>query len=139
MVREILIKATDILKGQESEYDKEMVNKYIAGMSTDEGFKPMFNGKDLSGWHGLVENPVARAKMKPAELARKQIEADKKVAGNWSVKDGCIWFNGNGDNLCSIKEYGDFEMFVDWKISKAETVGFISEAHPGTDMGYIKS
>ena len=48
-------------------------------MPSDEGFKPMFNGKDLTGWHGLVENPVARAKMKPAELAKKQAEADKKV------------------------------------------------------------
>ena len=78
LVKEILTKAIDKLKGQESEYDKEMVNKYLAGMPADEGFKPMFNGKDLSGWQGLVENPVARAKMKPAELAKKQIEANKK-------------------------------------------------------------
>ena len=48
-------------------------------MPADEGFIPMFNGKDLTGWQGLVENPVARAKMKPAELAKKQIEADKKI------------------------------------------------------------
>ncbi len=130
MVKEILIKATDILKEQEIDYDKEVVNKYMAGMSTEEGFKPMFNGKDLSGWHVLVENPVARAKMKPAELARKQIEADKKVAGNWSVKDGCIWFNGNGDNLCSVKEYGDFEMIVDWKISKAGDSGIYLRGSP---------
>ena len=61
-----------------------MVNKYLAGMPADEGFKPMFNGKDLSGWQGLVENPVARAKMKPAELAKKQIEANKKVS--WKLE-----------------------------------------------------
>jgi HEAT repeat protein len=130
LVKEILVKATGKLKGQESEYDKEMVNKYLAGMPADEGFKPMFNGKDLSGWHGLVENPVVRAKLKPAELAKKQIEADKKVSGNWSVKDGCIWFNGNGNNLCSIKEYGDFEMFVDWKISKEGDSGIYLRGSP---------
>jgi len=50
-------------------------------MPADEGFYPMFNGKDLSGWQGLVENPVARAKMKPAELAKKQLEANKLVPG----------------------------------------------------------
>ena len=130
LVKEILIKATGKLAGQESQYDKEMITKYMAGMPADEGFKLMFNGKDLTGWHGLVENPVTRAKMKPADLAKKQIEADKKVEGNWSVKDGCIWFNGSGDNLCSIKEYGDFEMLVDWKISKAGDSGIYLRGSP---------
>jgi HEAT repeat protein len=130
LVKEILVKVTGKLAGQESEYDKEMVNKYLAGMPADEGFKPMFNGKDLTGWKGLVENPVARAKMKPADLAKKQIEADKKVAGNWSVKDGCIWFNGSGDNLCSVIEYGDFEMLTDWKITKAGDSGIYLRGSP---------
>ena len=90
----------------------------------------MFNGKDLSGWQGLVENPLLRAKMKPAELARKQIEANKKATGNWSIKDGCIWFNGEGDNLCSVKEYGDFEMLVDWKITKKGDSGIYLRGSP---------
>lgn len=130
LTKEILLKAVGKLAGMESEYDKEMVNKYLAGMPADEGFKPMFNGKDLSGWQGLVENPVARAKMKPAELAAKQVEANKKVAGNWSVKDGCIWFSGAGENLCSIQQYGDFEMMVDWKISKAGDSGIYLRGSP---------
>jgi HEAT repeat protein len=130
MVRDILTKTIGKLKGQESEYDKEMVNKYLAAMPADEGFKSMFNGKDLSGWQGLVENPVVRAKMKPAELAKKQIEANKKVSGNWSVKDGLIWFNGNGDNLCSVKQYGDFEMMVDWKITKKGDSGIYLRGSP---------
>jgi hypothetical protein len=130
IAKEILQKAVGKLAGMESEYDKEMVNKYLAGMPADEGFRPMFNGKDLTGWQGLVENPVARSKMKPAELAKKQIEADKKVQGNWSVKDGCIWFSGAGENLCSVKEYGDFEMMVDWKISKAGDSGIYLRGSP---------
>jgi HEAT repeat protein len=101
-----------------------------AAMPPDEGFSSMFNGKDLAGWQGLVENPIARAKMKPAELDAKQAEADKKVPLNWSVKDGCIWFNGQGENLCSIKEYGDFEMLVDWKISKKGDSGIYLRGTP---------
>jgi hypothetical protein len=77
-----------------------------------------------------VENPIARAKMRPAELAQKQVEADRKVAGNWSVKDGCIWFNGSGNNLCSVKEYGNFELLVDWKISKAGDSGIYLRGSP---------
>jgi len=130
IIKEILIKASDKIVGQESEYDKEMINKYLAGMPADEGFKSMFNGKNLDGWQGLVENPLTRAEMKPAELAEKQIEANKQVPVNWSVKDGCIWFTGRGSNLCSVKEYGDFEMLTDWKITKAGDSGIYLRGSP---------
>ncbi|MDQ1332070.1 MAG: hypothetical protein QG576_104, partial [Bacteroidota bacterium] len=130
IAREILEKAVPKLTGPESDYQKEMVSKYLSVMLPDRGFEPMFNGIDLSGWQGLVGNPVKRALMKPAELAKKQAEADKKVPLNWSVKDGCIWFNGSGENLCSIKEYGDFEMLVDWKISRKGDSGIYLRGSP---------
>jgi len=130
IVREILTRAIPKLSGPESEYDREMINKYIATLPADEGFKPMFNGKDLTGWQGLVENPLTRAKMTKAELAKKQAEANLRIPANWSVKDGCIWFNGKGDNLCSVDEYGDFEMLVDWKISKAGDSGIYLRGSP---------
>jgi hypothetical protein len=130
IVRDILSKARTKLTGPESEYNREMISKYLAAMPPDEGFKPMFNGKDLTGWQGLVENPVARAKMTRMELERKQAEADMLVPSSWSVKDGCIWFNGKGDNLCSITEYGDFEMLVDWKITKDGDSGIYLRGTP---------
>ncbi len=129
-VKEILVKVMSKLEDEESDYDREMIRKYLETMPDDKGFVPMFNGKDLTGWQGLVENPIARTKMKPAELAGKQAEADKRVPGNWTVKNGCIWFNGSGDNLCSVKEYGDFEMLVDWKISKGGDSGIYLRGTP---------
>jgi hypothetical protein len=130
IVHDILSKAVLKITGPESEYNKEMMNKYLAAMPPDEGFKPMFNGKDLTGWQGLVENPIARAKMRSVDLERKQAEANVMVPVNWSVKDGCIWFNGKGDNLCSIAEYGDFEMLVDWKITKNGDSGIYLRGSP---------
>lgn len=130
MVKDILTRAMPKISGAEADYDKENVKRYLASMPADEGFVSMFNGVDLTGWKGLVENPVARAKMKPLELAKKQAEADKKVSENWSVKDGCIWFSGKGNNLCSIRDYGDFEMFVDWKISKEGDSGIYLRGTP---------
>jgi len=101
MVREILTKASSQLKRK----DRKLISQYLSAMPADEGFYPMFNGKDLSGWQGLAEdNPIKRAAMDPSELAVKQREADKAMLDNWSVKDGCIWFSGNGKNLCSVKE-----------------------------------
>lgn len=129
-VKDILTKVITKIQGAEAEYDKEMVRKYLAGMPASQGFKPMFNGKDLTGWKGLVENPVARTKMKPVELAIKQAAADRRVPANWTVKDGSIWFSGKGDNLCSVKDYGDFEMYVDWKISKNGDSGIYLRGTP---------
>ena len=37
----------------------------------------------------------------------------------WSVEDGMLIFNGKGDNLCTEKQYGDFEMYVDWMLDPA--------------------
>ncbi len=130
MVREILLKAASLVEGPEADYDRERINKYLASMPADEGFKPLFNGKDLTGWQGLVENPLARAKMKRTDLERKQAEANVMIPASWSVKDGCIWFNGKGSNLCTIKEYGDFEMLVDWKISKGGDSGIYLRGTP---------
>jgi HEAT repeat protein len=130
LVKDILKKAVPQLKGLEIEYDTEMINKYLDAMPADEGFVPMFNGKDLTGWQGLVETPLTRAKMKPAELAKKQAEANKKMLENWSVKDGCIRFSGSGANLCSVREYCDFELLVDWKISKKGDSGIYLRGSP---------
>jgi 3-keto-disaccharide hydrolase len=95
-----------------------------------EGFKALFNGKDLSGWKGLVANPAQRAKMTSAELAEKQKMADERMRAHWSVQDGMLVFDGKGDNLCTDKDYGDFEMFVDWKIQKAGDSGIYIRGTP---------
>jgi hypothetical protein len=84
-----------------------------------EGFTALFNGKDLSGWKGLAGkdgSPVARAKMTKEELAKDQEQADKRMRDHWRVEDGALVFDGKGDSLCTAKDYGDFEMYVDWKI-----------------------
>jgi hypothetical protein len=130
IVREALTKTLNHLSGSESEYDKTKIRNYLAEMSYEDGLVPMFNGKDLSGWQGLVGNPITRKKMDPQELAKKQVEANLKVANNWSVKDGCIAFNGAGDNLCSIKQYGDFEMVCDWRITKKGDSGIYLRGSP---------
>lgn len=81
-----------------------------------EGFVALFNGQDLSGWKGLVADPPTRAKMSAEQLSAAQQVADKKMAAHWKVVDGVLVFDGKGDSLCTAKDYGDFELLVDWKI-----------------------
>jgi len=80
------------------------------------GFVALFNGKDLTGWKGLVASPPARAKMTPQQLADAQKKADERMRAHWKVQDGALVFDGKGDSFCTAKDYGDFELYVDWKI-----------------------
>jgi HEAT repeat protein len=95
-----------------------------------EGFVALFNGKDLKGWKGLVADPPTRAKMTAEQLARAQAEADSSMRLHWSVQDGVLVFDGKGANLCTAKDYGDFEMLVDWKIEKHGDSGIYLRGSP---------
>jgi HEAT repeat protein len=116
IVKDILNKTIQVIKGGDSEYQKEAMRKYLAEMKEGEGFVAMFNGKDLTGWKGLVADPIKRAKMEPAALAAAQEKADAEMRDSWKVEDGELRFQSHGNNLATVKKYGDFEMLVDWKI-----------------------
>lgn len=84
------------------------------------GFVALFDGKSLDGWKGLLkeplDNPFKRAALSKDELAKAQHEADADMKAHWKVADGALVFDGKGRSLATAKDYGDFEMYVDWKI-----------------------
>ena len=62
----------------------------------------LFSGKDLSGWKS----------------------ASGGAPGNgWKIEDGVLHRAEKGGDLISEKEYADFELEFDWKISKAGNSG----------------
>ena len=95
-----------------------------------EGFVPLFNGRDLAGWKGLVGNPVERASMRADQLEAAQMREDSSMHAHWSVVKGVIVFDGKGESLCTSKDYGDFEMLVDWKIEKNGDSGIYLRGSP---------
>ncbi len=113
--RNYLKQAQKILNDKQA---KQEIQHYLKRVSTKEkGYVAIFNGKDLTGWKGLVENPIQRAKMTKKESTQKQIKADEAMRNDWTVEDGSLTYIGKGfDNLCTVKQYGDFEMYVDWKL-----------------------
>ena len=84
------------------------------------GFEAVFNGKDLTNWKGLPkgpnDNPAKRAALSPEDRAKAQAVADEDMRAHWRAEDGALVFDGKGRSLCMAKDYGDFEMMVDWKI-----------------------
>jgi hypothetical protein len=129
-VRRALEKVMTKLTGPDSQYDRIDVQNYLDQLPFTQGFEPLFNGKDLAGWQGLVENPIARARMTKEELATKQAMADARLSESWSVKDGMICFTGKGDNLCTKRIFGDFEMVVDYRIPRNGDSGIYLRGSP---------
>lgn len=94
------------------------------------GFTALFNGKDLAGWKGLVGNPKTRSQMTPQQLAEAQKKADEIMRAHWKVENGALVFDGKGQNLCTEKDYGDFELYVDWKIAPKGDSGIYLRGTP---------
>lgn len=132
IVRRILEKTLNTLSGEDSQYDRINIQKYLDEMPKDKGYVSMFNGKNLDGWQGMLldGNPIKIAKLSEAEKAKLQKEADHKMLENWSIRDGQIIFNGHGANLVSAKRYKDFDMIVDWKITKKGDSGIYLRGTP---------
>ncbi len=94
------------------------------------GFYTMYNSIDLRGWKGLVDNPVKRRKTSADTLAMKQIKADSIMRKGWMAQGEELHFTGHGDNLCSVKDYQDFELTIDWKIEKEGDAGLYLRGSP---------
>jgi hypothetical protein len=95
-----------------------------------DGFTALFNGKDLTGWRGLAGSPPKLREMSEEERAKAQAAADQKMREHWRVEDGTLIFDGKGDNLCTAKDYGDFELYVDWKIEPKGDSGIYLRGSP---------
>lgn len=105
--------------------------------SAPEGFTALFNGKNLKGWKGLqkppLDNPIKRAAQTREQYLASQKEADDNMWLHWKVEKGEIVFDGKSRpqlSLCTSKDYGDFEMLVDWKLPARGDSGIYLRGSP---------
>ena len=130
IVRKALEQALPLISGEDSAILVPMLKAQLKKMPYDYGFVSLFNGKDLTGWKGLVANPIARGKMSETELKAAQQKVNESIKNDWIIKDGLLVFTGHGDNLCTEKQYGDMEMYVDWKITEKGDAGIYLRGTP---------
>jgi HEAT repeat protein len=109
---------------------RERADRTIGERLRRGGFVPLFDGRSLDGWKGLVADPPARAKMTPQELASAQGAADASMRAHWTAKDGVLAFDGKGESLCTARDYGDFELVGDWKIERGGDSGLYLRGSP---------
>jgi hypothetical protein len=88
-----------------------------APASEDEsGFAPLFDGSSFAGWH----------------LYKK---AGEPVTG-WEAKDGAINRVSGGADLMTDRDYGDFDLRFEWKISEGGNSGVFYRANENNEFAY---
>ncbi len=87
------------------------------------GFTPLFNGKDLTGWHGMGHfDPRVLAAMSDADRAKKHADDLEDVKQHWRVENGELVNDGHGVYLTTDESYGDIELWIDYKtVAKADS------------------
>jgi hypothetical protein len=98
------------------------------------GFTALFNGKDLSGWQGHVDMKE-RATLPPEKRAELQEKRNAAMKQQWSVENGSIRLTPpkdrkGGVSLQTTRDYGNFELYVDWKIEKNGDSGLYLRGQP---------
>ncbi|GAB3910135.1 DUF1080 domain-containing protein [Larkinella knui] len=69
----------------------------------------LFDGKTLTGWHSYLK---------------------KEASDKWKVEDGAIVLTGGGGgDLVTDKEYENYELELEWKISEGGNSGIIYRVH----------
>lgn len=122
---------------------------------SNEGFRPLFDGKTLKGWKAVPRlnipkgkqwNNLSAEELKPALIAAKsKTEAGKKQiehVGRWEVIDGVIVGgqkpagSGLGGYLLTEKSYGDFELEVDARPDWPIDTGIMFRSHELGTAGF---
>ncbi len=103
----------------EKEKSTTMVNTVNALTPEEEkdGWKLLFDGNSLAGWHKYGGNPVGKA----WKVSDSSLSLDASQMENWQIKDG-------GD-IVSDEEYEDFHLKLDWKVDSNGNSGIILYIH----------
>ena len=90
----------------------------LSAVTPPEGFTALFNGTDLSGWHGDNPHNSNKAKDRAQSLKKQQAE----FLEQWSIQDGSLYNGGHGPYATTDKDYGDFELMLEYKtVAKADS------------------
>jgi hypothetical protein len=106
-------------------------------------FRPIFDGKTLTGWHSVPRLPVPRAPGQPGpNTASESYQRALQTSGDWTVEDGAICGrqdppgSGYGGYLLSDEVYGDFELMFEAKPDWPADTGILVRASALGSQGF---
>jgi hypothetical protein len=103
----------------------------VVAQAPPAGFTPLFNGQDLSGWRGgdtfdhrkLLAMPEEKRKEQMAKWTKSMLEMNPKTGKpHWYAENNELVNDGYGAYATTEKDYGDFELLVEYKtVPKADS------------------
>ncbi|HMO37669.1 MAG TPA: DUF1080 domain-containing protein [Gemmatales bacterium] len=88
----------------------------LTAAEKEAGFILLFDGKTLDGWRGYKS---------------------KQVPSGWKVIDGHIARVGGGGDIITDKQFGSFELHVDWKVAPKGNSGIMYHVEEGPPNSYM--
>ena len=88
----------------------------LAQVTPPAGFTALFNGTDLAGWRGGDTFDHRKLLAMPEAERAAQIEKwTATMKAHWRAESGEFVNDGNGAYATTEKDYGDFELLVEYK------------------------
>jgi hypothetical protein len=106
-----------------------------------EGFRPLFDGKTLIGWHAVPRLPTAQWPGGPEpDASDPQYKAAAAVTGRWEVQEGAIIgtqeVRGLGGYLLTDETFGDFEIIYEARPDWPADTGLLVRTSDRGTQGY---
>ena len=121
------------------------VGGLMAQAQDSDGFRPLFNGKDLDGWHARPHfSPIKFAEMSEEEREAKKKEWMADAEKHWTVEDGELVNDGRGAYLVTNDDFRDYELRLQYKTVARADSGIYLKGTPQvqiwdyTDQGKFK-
>jgi len=93
-----------------------------------EGYTALFDGASLKGWRGGTTHD-------PRTITpEQQAEWDAARPQHWRVDNGELVSDGQEPHLVTEREFGDFELWVDWKLSPRGDSGIYLRGCPQVQL-----
>ncbi|MEZ5940143.1 MAG: DUF1080 domain-containing protein [Planctomycetaceae bacterium] len=81
-----------------------------------EGFRALFNGKDLTGWHGMPHfDPRKLAAMSEEDRAAQLATWQKDTEAHWTIQGDAVVNDGHGPYLTTDESFTDYELLIEYK------------------------
>ncbi|MEO8497710.1 MAG: DUF1080 domain-containing protein, partial [Planctomycetota bacterium] len=91
-----------------------------ADSTPPEGFRALFNGENLDGWHG--DNPHTTVKADADKRAEAIAAQQEEYNAHWIVDNGELVNDGHGPYATTNEEFGDIEFTIEYKtVAKADS------------------
>jgi hypothetical protein len=95
------------------------------------GFVPIFDGQSLNGWSARPHfSPIVLAAMEPDVRQEKETQWMAEAEQHWSIQDGELVNDGEGPYLVTNKDFGDYELVLEYKTVPGADSGIYLKGNP---------